>query len=161
MTQPSRCGSIVSSDSHIPGTRVDRGETPMAKRNKPVRGKQRQVQVLDRSQLSIRREADYIVKRAQINDSRVVGINQLILFSTSTSDAWVLDPVDGLALCLARDGERQDYTIIETDLNFSIEWNAQYRIEGRTFIVFDESGQRRTILGYPTDEIMKLCDGAR
>ena len=114
---------------------------------------------MDRSQVSIRREADYIVMRAQGNDSRVVGLNQLLLFSTSTGDAWMLDPEDGLALCLARDGEKQEYTIVETDMNFGIKWSAQYRIEGGSFIVYDESGPTRTILGYPTYEIMKLCDG--
>ena len=133
----------------------------MVKRKQPAKAKSRRVQVLDRSQVSIRSEVDYIVMRAQNNDSRVVGLNQLILFSTSTADAWMLDPEDGLALCLARDGEKQDYTIVETDMKFSIEWNAQYRIEGGAFIVCDQSGLARTILGYPTDDIMKLCDGSR
>lgn len=133
----------------------------MAKRKKSTKVKSRRVQVLDRSWVSIRSEADYIVMRAQSNDSRVVGLNQLILFSTSTADAWMLDPEDGLALCLAQDGERQQYTIVESDTNFSIEWNAQYRIEGGAFVVCDRFGLTRTILGYPVDEIMKLRDGSR
>lgn len=41
-------------------------------------------------------------------------LGPLLFFSTETGDAWVLDPADHLALCLARDGEPLPANIIET-----------------------------------------------
>ena len=42
-------------------------------------------------------EVRYIQRRAADYDSRIVTIGQLILFSTKTGDAWLLDPADGEA----------------------------------------------------------------
>jgi len=98
------------------------------------------------------READYIIKRAQLYESRVVLINGLIFFSTQTGDAWILDPEDHLAICLARDGERQAFSILETPMRFQVEWEAQYHIDGDTFIMVTKDGDIRTILGYPVRE---------
>src|ERR1700751_3984418 len=39
-------------------------------------------------------EVRYIQRRAADYDSRIVTIGQLILFSTKTGDAWLLDPSD-------------------------------------------------------------------
>ena len=39
----------------------------------------------------------------------------LVLFSTETGDAWLLDPADRLAARLARDGESEPIHIEETD----------------------------------------------
>src|SRR5277367_235963 len=36
-----------------------------------------------------------------------VTVGQLVLFSTETGDAWLLDPADRLAARLARDGENE------------------------------------------------------
>jgi hypothetical protein len=58
------------------------------------------------------------------------------------------------SLCLARDGEKQSFRIVETPDKFAIEWNATYQIEGEKFIVIGNSGQARTIIGYPTEEIL-------
>ena len=41
-------------------------------------------------------EVRYIQRRAADYDSRIVTIGQLILFSTKTGDAWLLDPADQL-----------------------------------------------------------------
>ena len=71
----------------------------------------------------------------------------------------MLDPEDGLALCLARDGTKQDYTILESDSSFQIGWNAQYEIRGDAFIVATADGRVRTIMGYPTDEIARGIHG--
>jgi len=103
--------------------------------------------------MSISKEARYIIQRAQNRDGRLVTLNQLILFSTPTGDAWMLDPEDGLALCLAQDGEVQPYVIAETSDRFAIEWKAHYRIEGRVFVVIEHSGRERRILGYPIAQI--------
>jgi hypothetical protein len=60
-----------------------------------------------------------------------------------------------LALCLARDGQKQSFTIVETPANFGIEWSANYRIDGDMFIVIEQSGQVKSILGYPTREVVR------
>jgi hypothetical protein len=105
--------------------------------------------------MSITNEASYIIGRAQNREGRLVTLGSLIFFSTGTGDAWMLDPEDGLALCLARDGNKQPFTIIDTPTNFGMEWNANYRIDGDAFIVSDQAGQVRTIFGYPTREILQ------
>lgn len=117
--------------------------------------KRRKQRLLNREEVSINREADYIIKKAQVHDSRVVGISGLVFFSTQTGDAWILDPAESLALCLAQEGERQDFSILETSRNFQIAWEAQYHIDGETFIVTMKDGRFRAILGYPTREIEK------
>jgi len=118
--------------------------------------KRRKQRHLSREEVSINREADYIIKKAQAHDSRVVGLQGLVFFSTHTGDAWILDPADSLALCLAQDGERQNFTILETPTNFQIPWKAQYFIDGETFTVATKDGSVRTILGYPTREIENI-----
>lgn len=125
----------------------------MAKRKKrPPRDRR---QILNQSQINITSEANYIIARAQAYETRLVSVGPLIFFSTETGDAWVLDPADNLALCLARDGERQAFTITETANQFAIDWQANYQIEGNQFIVFEKSGQTRTIIGYPLQELKR------
>lgn len=135
----------------------------MGKRRKPKQAKnaRTQRQLLSREQLSISREADYIIQRAQESDARIVSMGALVLFSTQSGDAWILDTEDELALCLARLGERQPFRIIETQTNFNIEWTANYRIEDEGFVVIEQSGQVRTIFGYPTREISRAIQRAR
>ena len=50
-------------------------------------------------------EVRYILRPAAEHDGRVVTIGPLVLFSTETGDAWLLDPSDQLAARLARDGD--------------------------------------------------------
>lgn len=126
------------------------------RKSKPARSKRTQRQVLSRDQVCISREAEYIIQKAQVNDARIVKLGGLILFSTQSGDAWLLDPEDALALCLARSRERQSFRIIETPTNFGIEWTVNYRIEDEGFIVIDQAGQERTIIGYPTHEILQV-----
>ena len=113
----------------------------------------RKQRVVNRGLVNITREAEYIIKRAQACDSRVVGLGPLVFFSSQTGDAWVLDPADSLALCLVQDGERQVFSILETDTNFQIAWEVQYRIDGEMFTVSMADGRVRTIRGYPTSAI--------
>ena len=110
---------------------------------------------MSQEQINISREADYIVQRAQESDVRIVRLGALVLFSTQSGDAWLLDTEDELSLCLARSGKRQAFRIIESQTNFSIEWAANYRIEGERFVVIEQSGQVRTILGYPIRDILQ------
>jgi hypothetical protein len=99
-------------------------------------------------------EVRYIQRRAARHDGRVVSIGQLILFSTETGDAWLLDPADQLAAQLARDGDPEPIHIEENDTTFAIGWKGRYRIEGSAFIYLDHNtGRVSTILGYPTDQL--------
>ena len=84
-------------------------------------------------------------------------MGQLILFSTETGDAWLIDPADRLAARLARDGESEPIHIEETDTTFAIGWKGCYRIEGPAFVYADnDSGRVTTILGYPTGQLAQI-----
>lgn len=100
-------------------------------------------------------EVRYIQRRAAQHDGRIVTLGQLLLFSTETRDAWLLDPSDQLATPLARDGEVLSVHIEETDTSFAIGWTGAYQIDGAAFVYWDkDSGNVRTILGYPTQRII-------
>jgi hypothetical protein len=101
-------------------------------------------------------EVRYIQNKAAEHDGRVVSVGQLILFSTDTGDAWLLDVADQLAAPLARDGDPEPLHLEETDTSFAIGWKGKYRIEGTAFIYADrDSGRVRTIFGYPTQKIAR------
>jgi hypothetical protein len=99
-------------------------------------------------------EIRYIQDKAADHDGRMITIGQLILFSTDTGDAWLLDVTDHLATRLARDGDPDPIHLEETDTSFAIEWKGQYRIEGAAFVYADRGTSRvTTILGYPAQKI--------
>ncbi len=102
-------------------------------------------------------EVRYIQRRAADHDGRIVTVGQLVLFSTETGDAWLLDPADRLAARLARDGESEPIHIEETDTTFAISWKGRYRIDGPAFVYSDhDTGRVATILGYPTDKLNQI-----
>lgn len=102
-------------------------------------------------------EIGYIQRRAAERDSRFVTVGSLVLFSTETGDAWLLDPADRLAARVARDGDPQDIYFEETDTRFAIGWKGNYRIDGSAFIYTDrDSGRVVTILAYPTQRLAQL-----
>lgn len=105
----------------------------------------------------IHREIRHITELAQAGDSRIVTFGKLVLFSTRTRDAWLLDPEDDLALCLCREGEPQPFRILDTPDTFSIEWTARFAIEGEGFVVHERSGRVVAIPGYPTGAISAAC----
>ncbi len=72
-------------------------------------------------QMSVLGEVSYIKGLAVQRDARVVSIGPLILFSTQSGDAWVLDPADSLALRLAQNGDPLPSRIIETSEHYMIE----------------------------------------
>jgi hypothetical protein len=95
-------------------------------------------------------EVRSIQRRAADRQGRVVTVGRLVLFSTETGDAWLLDPSDQLAARLARDGDPEPVHIEENDSSV-IDWKGAYRIEGPAFIYSDRQTRRvSTILGYPT-----------
>jgi len=103
-------------------------------------------------------EVRHIQRRGARHDGRVVTIGQLVLFSTETGDAWLLDPSDQLAARLARDGAPEPIHIEETDTTFAIGWKGHYRIEGAAFVYFDrDSGRVTTTLGYPMHKLNQIA----
>ena len=111
-------------------------------------------QVVDGASFRLIDEVRYVQGLAAEHALRIVTLPQLLLFSTETGDAWLLEPSDQLATPLARDGDPLPVHIEETDKNFTIGWSGQYRIDGRVFIYQEKgSGRVRTILGYPTRKI--------
>lgn len=109
--------------------------------------------IIQAHDLNVGKEAEYIIRRAQERDGRIISLGELVLFSTQTGDAWVLDGEDELALCLCRDGVRQPFNITDTPAKFCIEWQCNFKIVGDAFCLINEYAEIRTILGYPTNEI--------
>src|SRR5947209_19709170 len=114
-------------------------------------------QIVEGKSFRLADEVRYIQRRAADHDSRIVTIGQLVLFSTETGDAWLLDPADRLAARLAQDAESEPIHIEETDTTFAIGWTRQYRIAGPVFVYTNhDSGRVTTILGYPIDQLDKM-----
>jgi len=112
---------------------------------------------LDGKDFHLAEEVRYIQGRAAEGEGRFVTVGPLVLFSTETGDAWLLDPADHLAARLAQAGDPEPIHIEETETNFAIGWKGHYRIDGRAFVYIDQdSGRVVTILGYPADSIAKL-----
>lgn len=102
-------------------------------------------------------EIDYIQGRAADRDGRLVTVGPLVLFSTETGDAWLLDPADHLAARLARDGDPEELYFEETDSSFAIGWKGNYQINGDAFVFIDRDTARiTTVLGYPTHRLAQL-----
>jgi len=102
-------------------------------------------------------EVRYIQRRASEHDERVVSFGQIVVFSTESGDAWLLDTSDHLAARLARDGDPEPIQIEDTETTFAIGWKGQYRIEGPTFIYTDwDTGRTTTVIGYPTQKLIAM-----
>ena len=110
-------------------------------------------QILSGTEVNITHEAQYVADRAIRRDSRIVTLGPLVLFSTETGDAWMLDPADHLAVCLARDGSCLSVEIQETEERFAIEWTHAYEIDEELMTFVDRGGNAKTMCGYPTREI--------
>jgi hypothetical protein len=102
-------------------------------------------------------EIGYIRRRAAEHDGRWVTVGPLVLFSTDTGDAWLLDPADQLAARLARDGDPEDLYFEDSETRFAIGWTGNYRVVGDAFVYTDRDTRRAlSILGYPTQRIALL-----
>ena len=112
---------------------------------------------LDAKDFHLADEIEYIRGRAAECDGRLVTVGPLVLFSTETGDAWLLDPADHLAARVARSGDREEVYFEDTDTNFAIGWKGTYRIDGEAFIFIDRENSRvNTIIGYPTRRLAEL-----
>lgn len=99
-------------------------------------------------------EVTYIQHRAADCVGRIVTIGPVLLFSTDTGDAWLLDPVDQLAAPIAREGAALSVSIEDTKRMFAIAWHGTYAIVGEAFIFHDAmSGRVTTFVGYPTRQL--------
>jgi len=88
---------------------------------------------------------------------RIVSIGPLVLFSTQTGDAWILDPADQLAARLAYDGDPLPIYIEETNTNYSIGWQGRYRIDADAFVYEDDESRRlSSITDYPTQLLLRM-----
>src|ERR1700676_642639 len=113
---------------------------------------------LDGKDVQVAEESDYIRSRAAEHNSRLVTVGPVVLFSTETGDAWLLDPADHLAARLARDGDPEEVYFEETDTNFAIGWKGNYQIDGDAFVYIDSDTARvTTILGYPTHRLAQVA----
>lgn len=65
-------------------------------------------------------EVRYMQRRAVERSARIVTIGPLLLFSTDSGDAWILDPADHLAARLAEDGAPRRVHIEETEASFAV-----------------------------------------
>jgi hypothetical protein len=111
---------------------------------------------LRRESFRLAEEVRYIQHRAAEHDSRIVSIGPLVLFSTETGDAWILDPADQLAARLAYDGDPLAVYIEETDANYAIGWQGRYWIDGDAFVYEDNESQRLiAIRGYPIQLLLR------
>jgi hypothetical protein len=106
---------------------------------------------------SLRDEVDNICNLASTGDSRVIGFNQLVFFSTESRDAWMLDWEDELAICLMKNGALQAVELGETERRFAIQWQGRYHIEGGLFAYIDNKTptHARVIDDYPTAVIQQ------
>jgi len=108
--------------------------------------------IIEGASFRLAEEVRYITRQAANHDGRVVTIGQLVLFSSETGDAWIIDRDDHLALRLASLGDPEPFHIEETDISFAIDWKGHYRIQGAAFVYTDrDTGRITTVLGYPTD----------
>ena len=103
-------------------------------------------------------EIDYIQGRDAEHDGRLVTVGPLVLFSTETGDAWLVDPSDHLAARLARDGDPENIHFEETDTSFAIGWKGNYQIHDDAFVFIDrDTAPVTTILGYPTRKLAQVA----
>jgi mevalonate kinase len=102
-------------------------------------------------------EVRYIQQRAAAHDSRIVSIGQLVLFSSESGDAWMLDPSEHLAVHLASDGRPEPIHIEDTETTFTVAWTGQYGIVGPAFLYTDRESRRvTTMFGYPTRKLAQM-----
>lgn len=104
-------------------------------------------------QMDVLGEASSIVERAVLGEACAVTLGPVVFFSTQAGDAWLLDPADALARCLARGGDALPVGIVETAETFTIEWDVHFSLDGDAFRVVEDTGKVTEIVGYPVDEL--------
>ena len=114
-------------------------------------------QRLPQESFHLAEEVRSIQQRAAEHDGRMVSIGPLVLFSTKTGDAWILDPADQLAARLASNGDPLPVYIEETNTNYAIGWQGRYRIDADAFVYEDNESRRLiAIRGYPIQLLLRV-----
>jgi len=115
------------------------------------------VRELAAAEVDLTAEAEAIQARALQGQASVIRLGDIVLFSSASGDAWMLDPEDQLATCIASAHEPRPLPIEETASRVTVQWDASYAIEQGAFTVVEGGGKVRTIVaGYPLEEIERL-----
>jgi len=116
-------------------------------------------QQLPRERFHLGAEIRSIQHRAAEHDARIVGLGSLLLFSTNTGDAWILEPADQLATRVARNGDPLALYVEESEANYAIGWQGHFRIDGDLFVYEDNDALHEiTIHGYPTSLLLRMIE---
>ena len=135
---------------------------PMANPTKAGKGRDRikrgpGKRMVDGKSFRLADEVRYIQRRAAEHDSRIVSIGQLVLFSSESGDAWMLDPCEHLAVRLASDGHPEPIYIEDTETTFTVAWTGQYGIVGPAFLYTDRHSKRvTTMFGHPIRKLSRM-----
>ena len=87
----------------------------------------------------------------------------LVLFSTASKDAWLLDPEEDLALCLVWAGVKQLNAIEGQRKGIAVAWDGPFELAGAFFKVDTRHPEigTRAIGGYPLEELRMVIDRAQ
>ena len=130
-------------------------ETPAGRR-----GLSRRIRALDRAEIDIAGEIEYILRRAAAGETRLVGLAPLVFLSAPGS-AWLLDADDSLAYCLMDDfTPRPSPLEWETDGGYAIRWEARFEVAGAFRTISDE-GQVTVHPELPAAEIARWVADTR
>ena len=119
--------------------------------------------------LTIRGECEAIVAAELRGEAKAVmtgpelEVGLFVLFSTGIGDAWLLEPDEQLAMCLAWRGTPQESGIRDIPGRMEIQWDGAYELLGDFFRVETEHPLigTRAIGGYPLDRVRELIDRAQ
>lgn len=115
-------------------------------------------------------EIDGIVQAAQDGVPKIVmtgpealASRQFVLMSTDDGDAWLLDPEEDRALCLAWHGVRQEVIVRDLPTRLEIEWDGRFSLSGPFFSVETDHAEigSRFIAGYPVDRLRECLEVSR
>ena len=101
-------------------------------------------------------EAKLVQQRASLGQPSAIRIGLIVLFSTATRDAWMIEVQTGSAARLACAGEIRPIPIEETSGKFEIAWDSRHRLDDDNFTVIENDGNTETFSGYPVAQIRHL-----
>ena len=118
------------------------------------RKRNRRPRSVSAQEFNVQREVDYITDCAARGDARIVTLRELVFFSTSLGDAWMLDADDGLAYCLMHDCERRETPVrSEDEKSFAVAWDSKFAIESGCFVTCSADGLVTAWPTFPADDI--------
>lgn len=113
-------------------------------------------------------ECDLVVRAAQDGIEKIIVTGKEVLpvpfvLFASQGDAWLLDPDENLALCLALKGQPLKRDFRDTPRQIEVAWDAEFELNGDSFVVDSDNPVigTRVILGYPIAELRPHIDRAQ